>query len=280
MNQEFIMRRAGILLAVAVFWAVAGAVGLALYADLGAPSVAQAQGANPCNPCNPCAPKGAANPCNPCAAKGNPCNPCAAKTNPCNPCNPCSPKQANPCNPCAPKAANPCNPCAAKPGVNPCNPCNPCGGGGAAATGAKLTIGADYLSGSFEKTTGYVPSASHGDRLVVTWVYPAAAAKAYRANAAKVRAKQTSGMQAFPAGTVIVKESFVKQANGSPGSRGPIFVMKKEATGYDPSGGDWRYSMAQPDMRLIGEGFTGPVAFCKACHATMKDQDFVFAVDR
>ena len=26
--------------------------------------------------------------------------------------------------------------------------------------------------------------------------------------------------------------------------------------------------------------FTGPVAFCKACHMTMSNQDFVFAVDR
>ena len=143
-----------------------------------------------------------------------------------------------------------------------------------------LKTGADYKGGTYDKTTGYVPSASHGDRLVVTYVYPAAAAKVYRANAANVRAKKTDGMQSFSLGTTIVKESYLKQANGSPGERGPIFVMKKNAAGYDPSGNNWQYSMAQPDMQLTGEGFEGPVAFCKACHMTMRGQDFVFAVDR
>ena len=145
---------------------------------------------------------------------------------------------------------------------------------------AKLDFGVDYRGGGYEKTTGFVSSASHGNRLVVTYVTPASAAKIYRANAALVRQGKKSGFESFPAGTTIVKESFQKNNSGGPGSRGPLFVMKKEGSGYDASGGDWRYGFARPDLRLIGDGFTGPVAFCKACHMTMRDQDYVFAVDR
>jgi hypothetical protein len=148
------------------------------------------------------------------------------------------------------------------------------------ATRARLEFGTDYMSNKFEKTTGFVSSASHGNRLVVTYVSPPAAAQVYRENAAKVRSGNTANMKSFPQGTVIVKESFQKTREGAPAAKGPIFVMKKEESGYDPSGNNWRYGFAQPDMRLIGEGFTGPVAFCKACHAAMKNQDFVYAVDR
>ena len=143
-----------------------------------------------------------------------------------------------------------------------------------------LGYGTDYRAGGYEKTTGFVSSASHGNRLVVTYVAPASAARIYRANAKLVRSGANSGFKPFPVGTTIVKESFQKKSSGGPGSRGPLFVMRKEAAGYDPSGNDWRYGFTRPDHRIIGDGFTGPVAFCKACHSTMRDRDFVFAVDR
>jgi hypothetical protein len=213
------------------------------------------------------------------AQTNNPCNPCAPKN--ANPCNPCQAKPANPCNPCAPKKANPCNPCSAKP-ANPCNPCNPCSPGAKPkTTGARLSFGTDYTSSKFEKTTGYVPSASHGDRLVVTFVNPPEAAKIYRANAEMRRAGKTSGFKAFPAGTTIAKPSWFKNAEGKPGKPGPLFVMKKQAKNYDPSGNDWSYGFADPPgYESFGEGFEGPVAFCKACHLAVKNQDFVYAVDR
>ncbi len=145
---------------------------------------------------------------------------------------------------------------------------------------AKLDYGTNYRDGSFEKTTGFVSSASHGNRLVVTYISPAASARIYRANAAKVRAGNPCNMGSFPAGTTIVKESFMKDREGGPGRKGPLFVMKKEGDGYDSSGNNWRYGFTRPDYRVIGDGFTGPVAFCKACHMSMRNQDFVFAVDR
>jgi hypothetical protein len=65
-----------------------------------------------------------------------------------------------------------------------------------------------------------------------------------------------------------------------PGAAGPLFVMKKEAPGYDPAGNDWRYAFAQPDLQLIGDGTSGPVAACKSCHANAKTRDYVMAADR
>jgi hypothetical protein len=139
--------------------------------------------------------------------------------------------------------------------------------------GGELSWGRDYLT--WEQTTGYVNSAAHGNRLLVTYVTPPDAAKVYRGNAALVRNNRQGGFQPFPPGTQIVAESFRKGSQGKPGPRGPLFLMKKEA-----AGGGWQYAFAAPDFRLLGEGTTGRVAFCQACHETGAARDAVFAVDR
>jgi len=280
MNARHEHRWVGLLLSAALLWSIGGALFLAVTPMAVPQAMAQsanpcnpnaARAANPCNPCaaktgaNPCAPK-AANPCNPCAAKANPCNPCAAKANPCNPC-------AAKANPCAAKAANPCNPCATQ-----ANPCNPCGGAQASPAAGTIGWGKDYVT--YDRTTGFVPSASHGGRLVVTYVSPAGAAAAYRANARLVRAGSNSGFRDYPTGTVIVKESFERGPDGKPARRGPVFFMRKEAAGYDASGENWRYAFTQADFTLIGEGVKGNVAFCKACHAAVQNRHFVYAQDR
>jgi len=79
---------------------------------------------------------------------------------------------------------------------------------------------------------------------------------------------------------VIVQESFQRTRTGAPGKPGPFFVMKKEASGYDVSGNNWRYAFANPDLQLIGDGTKGPVAACKSCHTQVKERDFVVAADR
>jgi hypothetical protein len=188
-----------------------------------------------------------------------------------NPCNPCAPRRANPCNPCAPRRANPCAPKAA----NPCNPCAPKGG---AQSVSLIEWGRDYTI--YQRTTGFVESASHGGRLVVTFVTPKSAADVYRVNAKLVRENKTGGFKRFPVGTVIAKESFLKDDKGGPGQRGPVFFMRKEKAGYDKEGGDWRYAFTQPDFALIAEGNAGDVAFCRSCHLAVKNRDFVYAVDR
>jgi hypothetical protein len=116
--------------------------------------------------------------------------------------------------------------------------------------------------------------------LVVTFVAPKNAADVYRANAKLVRENKSSGFKPFPAGTVIVKESFLKDDKGGPGQRGPVFFMRKEKAGYDNDGGNWRYAFTQPDFSLIAEGNSGDVAFCRTCHLAVKNRDFVYAVDR
>ena len=251
----------GFVLAAAALFVVGAVVEIALV-----PLVAPVKLTRAANPRNPCSPRGskAANPCNPCSPRGS------KAANPCNPCNPCAAKTENSC--------NPCNPCAAKGG----NPCNPCAAGNKSAKptggGKKITWGQDYKS--YEKTTGFVPSASHGNRLVVTYVSPNGAAEKYRRNAKLVRQKKTGGFTKFPVGTIIAKDSFIKTKSGKPGNRGPIFFMRKEKPGYDPSGGDWSYAFTRPNFSLIGEGKAGKVAFCKACHVAVKNRDYVYAVDR
>ena len=88
--------------------------------------------------------------------------------------NPCAPKRSNPCNPCSAKRANPCNPRTAK-AANPCNPCsakraNPRKARGKRKQAKLIGWGKNYVI--YERTTGFVSSASHGGRLVVSYVAP------------------------------------------------------------------------------------------------------------
>ncbi|MFQ5784525.1 MAG: cytochrome P460 family protein [Alphaproteobacteria bacterium] len=262
---------------------------------------------NPCAAANPCAPNPcaanpcAANPCapNPCAAGStgsqcviqrltevNPCNPCAA--NPCapNPCAAANPCAANPCNPCAanPCAPNPCaaaNPCAA----NPCaaaQPCQPC----AAAAPVELTdeeataayqcikgaLKAGYSKSGLTSATGLAiaegyqdwqrystrpyRSETHGGRYVQN--YANTVAKSYR------KFEEAGTM---PVGAIIAKDSFV--VTGGRVAAGPLFVMEKMPVGFNADSGDWRYTMAMPDGKVIGTtngaGSTN-VEFCAECH--------------
>lgn len=84
----------------------------------------------------------------------------------------------------------------------------------------------------------------------------------------------------LPQGAILVKDSFTATADGGV-YPGPMFVMKKMPAGFDPAGGDWRYSMILPDGSLFGE--TGGVnaervEFCAGCHASRERYDFLFFV--
>ena len=249
--------------------------------------------ANPCNPCaaNPCNPC-AANPCNPCAA--NPCNPCAA--NPCNPCavNPCNPCAANPCNPCAanpcnPCAANPCNPCAANP-CNPCaaNPCNPCGASSSktlnpceaavAYQSIEMKMKTSYAKAGIASIAGYqswvnVSSApyvsdTHAERYVNNYV---------NAVGAIDYAKYEDG-GTMPVGTVLAKDSFSVDGSGK-AKVGPMFIMEKMPIGFSAASMDWRYSMIQPNGKVVGitNGLNSDaMTFCNDCHEAAEDNDFLF----
>ena len=56
--------------------------------------------------------------------------------------------------------------------------------------------------------------------------------------------------------------------------------MTKEEPGYDTAGNDWRYGQARADLTKIGDGNLRNMRYCKSCHQTMHNQDFVFARDR
>jgi hypothetical protein len=82
----------------------------------------------------------------------------------------------------------------------------------------------------------------------------------------------------LPRGAVLVKDSFTATADGDI-YPGPMFVMEKMEAGFNPAGGDWRYSMIMPDGSLFGE--TGgdnseSVQFCNGCHAERREYDYLY----
>jgi hypothetical protein len=274
-------RLAGVLLGMAMLWAVAGSLRSALNPFAlfyGSPKAAPPN--TPAKPDNPCNPNAGA------AKTDNPCNPNAGAqaSNPCNP-NAGAAKTDNPCNPNAGvQAGNPCNPNA---GAQASNPCNPNAGGAPAAAavrvglqsnGAKIDWGRDFKT--WDAVTGYVLSNSHGNRLVQTYIDPPEAVRVYKHNAELARLRKTAGFLPYPAGTRIVQESWLRNDVGGPGAPGPVFFMRKEDAGYDPAGGNWHYGFTRNDLALIGEGHEGKMEFCKACHARANQRDHVYATER
>jgi hypothetical protein len=321
MKRYVVVSVAGTLVGVALLWMVWGQGKLPGFSPSPARSgQVPSRAANPCNPgtaqaTNPCNPgtAQATNPCNPGTAQAtNPCNPGTAQAT--NPCNPGTAQATNPCNPGTAQAANPCNPGTAQ-AANPCNPGT--GGGGAPweRKGPALDWGVNYTS--FSPTSGYFRSVAHGNRRVVTYVWPQEAAQVYDHNARLIQQNRTSGFRDYPAGTVLVLESFDSAdalaaagaigpgrpagssrsaaTAGNPGAAatssasggtpeaaglvpGPIFFMRKESPGYAREDGDWRYAATDPALRVsIGEGRDGPVRFCQECHSAAKDRGFVYA---
>jgi hypothetical protein len=113
-------------------------------------------------------------------------------------------------------------------------------------------------------------SATHGERFVNN--YGNAIGKDYG------RFEQAGEM---PVGTVLAKDSVAVTALGDV-YPGPLFIMEKMPAGFDPGGGDWRYSMILPDGSYFGvtNGQQAErVEFCRSCHqAAGKERDFLFFV--
>lgn len=85
----------------------------------------------------------------------------------------------------------------------------------------------------------------------------------------------------LPEGAVLAKDSFSVNAEGDI-FPGPLFLMEKMATGFDPDARDWRYSMIMPDGSFFGvtRGESADrVGFCITCHVTAGDaNDHLFFV--
>lgn len=298
MKKHTLPKPAGVMIGAALIWSLGGTIGLALnpFGSISGLLGSQAQGAshedsskedNPCDPRNPCNPSAnaaqeetEANPCNPCAAAAkdgeaeNPCNPCSTATattardgggeNPCNPDNAASNENGESV---LVKESNPCNPCSA--GGKPV---------GFGRSGGTMNWAKDYRS--WPVVSGYVKSASHGNRLVQTFITPAESASIFKNNSRLVLERRNRGFQPYPQGTRIVQESWIRNDTGAPGAPGPIFFMRKETPGYDDEGGDWHYGMARKDMTVIGEGKTSGMSVCKECHTKARSRDYVFSADR
>ena len=241
--------------------------------------------------------------CNPCAAKKNPCNPCSpcgagatasrcmiprlqaaalGARNPCAAKNPCA--AASACNPCA--AKNPCNPCAAAKACNPCSPCGASAGAEVTAAEANKAYGclidemiSGYHRAGLEPVANYwfwalvasspYQSATHGSRYVNNYANPVAAANY----------KKFEDGGRMPAGSVLAKDSFVVNPNGTTAA-GPLFVMEKRNAGFNADSFDWAYTMVNPDGTVFGvtkgQG-SANVEFCVECHAAVaEDQDSLF----
>jgi hypothetical protein len=113
-------------------------------------------------------------------------------------------------------------------------------------------------------------SAQHGERFVNNF-----------ANAAGNAFGNPAAAGIFPAGSILVKESFSVTKTGSVFS-GPLFIMEKMPPGFLEESRDWRYSMIMPDGSLFGmtkgDGDAN-VTFCTGCHEMVGDtQDAVFFV--
>jgi hypothetical protein len=144
--------------------------------------------------------------------------------------------------------------------------------------GDKLTWGAEFAQ--WTRVTGYLFSRSHGQRLASIRATPPASAEVLMANAERLRQLKDAHLEKYPVGTMLVMQTWELEADLSRGASGPLFFMRKEAPGYDPEGGDWRYGMTRPDLSVLADGKDGRATACRTCHLTLKDRDFVPALDR
>ncbi|NQW02011.1 MAG: cytochrome P460 family protein [Rhodospirillales bacterium] len=103
----------------------------------------------------------------------------------------------------------------------------------------------------------------------------------YLNNYANAVAASTYGqydkVEKMPVGSVLVKDGIAVNATGQTGVS-PLFVMEKMKAGFEPSAGDWRYTMIMPNGTVVGttkgKG-SASVKFCAACHAAGADNDFL-----
>lgn len=133
----------------------------------------------------------------------------------------------------------------------------------AAETFGPLTVGADWKS--FTKVNA-TPSncTDHGGRLCDFYINDVGLA-AYKDENAEL-----------PVGTIIVKPSWEKNADGTPGEPGPLFVMERRGSDYNAAQGNWYFALhwENPSAKWLPK-LGGPVYwqtpspkvnYCWGCH--------------
>ena len=126
-----------------------------------------------------------------------------------------------------------------------------------------LPSAGDYRRWQRYNTVPY-RSATHGERFVSNY-----------ANALGRDYGRFEDFGALPTGAILAKDSFAVTARGDVFA-GPLFLMEKMPTGFDPAARDWRYSMIMPDGSVFGiskgQG-REKVAFCVTCHQAAGDEN-------
>lgn len=86
-------------------------------------------------------------------------------------------------------------------------------------------------------------------------------------------------MKSLPAGSIVVKDSFVVTEGGQLRT-GPLFFMEKMRPGFKSAAGTWRFMMLRPDGSIVGmTGGKGAenVQFCAECHKNAgPEQDYLY----
>ncbi len=83
---------------------------------------------------------------------------------------------------------------------------------------------------------------------------------------------------ALPVGTIIAKDSFVVDSDGSY-QLGQLLVMEKMPDGFNRVSGNWRYSMISPRGEVLGvTNGQNPdqVSYCVPCHLSREATDHLF----
>lgn len=130
----------------------------------------------------------------------------------------------------------------------------------------------DPVTGAYQSWRRYnsVPyrSALHGELLVNNY-----------ANATASGYGKFETLGRLPAGSVIVKDSFIVTDSGEV-MTGPLFLMEKRETGFNAASNDWLFMMVQPTGLVAGitNGTnSAAVRFCAECHnKAAKDQDSLY----
>ncbi len=124
-------------------------------------------------------------------------------------------------------------------------------------------LAADFQTWRRYNVTPYL-SDTHGERYVSNYANPRARAYGKAENAGTL-----------PEGSILAKDSFEVTDRGDV-LTGPLFLMEKMSTGFNPEGRDWRYTMIMPDGGLFGttngEG-SDRVEFCIDCHQAAGDEE-------
>ena len=72
----------------------------------------------------------------------------------------------------------------------------------------------------------------------------------------------------LPAGSVVVKDSFIVTQGGEV-MTGPLFLMEKREAGFNAASNDWLFMMVEPTGAVVGitKGKnSAAVRFCADCH--------------